>query len=51
MEQDREPRDKPTPLCSDNQQQRGQEYTVEKRQSSSISGARKTGELHVKELN
>ena len=32
MEQDREPRNKPTHLWSSNLLQRGQEYTMEKRQ-------------------
>ena len=48
MEQNREPRNKPTHLCSINLQQRRQEYTMEKR-ISSPSGGGKTGQLHVKE--
>ena len=44
MEQDRKPRNKTTSI---NLQQRRQEYTMEKRQL--ISGAGKTGQLHVKE--
>ena len=48
MEQDRELRNKPTYLWSINLQQRWQEYTMEKTVSS-ISGARKTAQLHVKE--
>ena len=51
MEQDRKPRDKPTHLWSTNLWQRRQGYTMEKRKVSSISGAGKTGQLHVKEWN
>ena len=47
MEQNREPRNKPTHLWSINLQQRRQEYTVEKRQVSSASGIGKAGQLHV----
>ena len=46
VEQDREPRDKPTHPWSINLWQRRQEYTIEKT-ASSISGAGKTGQLHV----
>ena len=50
MEKHREPRNKPTHLWSINLRQRRQEYTMEKRQLiSSISGAGKIGQLHVKE--
>ena len=48
MEQNREPRNKPTHLWSINLQQGRQEYTMGYRVSS-ISGAGKTGQLHVKE--
>ena len=48
MEQNREPRNKPTHLWSANLWQRRQEYTIEKRQSS-ISGAGKARQPHVKE--
>ena len=51
MEQDREPRNKPMHLWSINLRQRRPEYTMEKRQNSSISNAGKTGQLHVKERN
>ena len=46
MEQNREPRNKPTHLWSINLQQRRQEYTMEKRVSSA-SGVGKAGQLHV----
>ena len=49
MEQDRKPRNKSTHVWSINLRQRRQEYTMEKRQVSSISGAGKSGQLHVKE--
>ena len=42
MEQGRKPRDKP--ICSIYLQQRRQEKTV-----SSVNGAGKTGQLHIKE--
>ena len=48
MEQDRKPRNKATHLWSINLQQRRQEYMMEKIVSA-ISGAGKTGQLHVKE--
>ena len=48
MEQDRKPRDKPTHLWSTNMTKEGRIYNGEKRVSS-ISGAGKTGQLHVKE--
>ena len=48
MEQNRKPKDKPMHLWSPNLLQRGQEYTMEKRQTS-ISVAGKTGQLHVRE--
>ena len=48
MEQDRQSRKKLMHLWPMNLQQRKEEYTIEKRQSSK-SGAGKTGQLHVKE--
>ena len=48
IEQNREPRNKPTYLWSINLQQRRQGYTMGKRVSS-ISGAGKTAQLRVKE--
>ena len=52
MEQDRGPRNKPMHLESTNLGQRRQEYTMEEKKTlSSISGAKKTGQLHVKEWN
>ena len=45
MEQNKEPRNKPTHLWSINLQQKRQEYTIEK----SLFNARKTGQLHVRE--
>ena len=48
VEQNREPRNKLTHLWPINLQQRKQEYTMEKRQSS-ISGTGKTGQPHVKQ--
>ena len=51
MEQDREPRHKPTHLWVPYFLQRRQEYTMGKqytKTASSISGAGKTGLLHVK---
>ena len=50
MEQDRKPRGKATYLWSTNKWQRRQGYTMEERQSS-VSGAGKTGHVHVKEWN
>ena len=49
MEQNREPRNKPMDLWSINLKQRRKGYTMEKRQSLQVSGAGKTGQLHVKE--
>ena len=49
MEQNREPKNKPTHLCPMNLQQRRQEYTMGKKTVSSINGTGKTGQLHVKE--
>ena len=43
--------DKSMHLWSPNLWQRRQEYTMEKKTISSISGAGKTGQLHVKEWN
>ena len=51
MEQDRKPRDKPTHLWVAYFQQKRQDYTIEKKIVSSISGAGKMGQLHVKESN
>ena len=48
MEHDRKPRDKPMHLWSHNLCQRREEYTTEKTVSS-ISGAGKIGQLHVKQ--
>ena len=50
MEQDRKSRDKPMHLWSPNLWQSRQEYNGEKAVSS-ISGAEKTGQLHVKVWN
>ena len=50
MEQDRKPRDKPTPLWVPYFRQRRQEYTMGQREPGQ-SGAGKTGQLHVKECN
>ena len=47
MEQDREPRDKPTHLWSPIYDKVGKNIQWSK--DSSISGAGKTGQLHVKE--
>ena len=47
MEQDQNPRDKPTPLCS-SMRNEARIYNGEKTVSS-ITGAEKTGQLHVKE--
>ena len=47
MEQNRESRNKPMQLWSIDLRQRKQEYTIDKTVSS-ISGAGKTGQLHVK---
>ena len=49
VEQDRKPRNKPTHLRSINLQQKNQEYSMEKKIVSSVSGPGKTGQLHVKE--
>ena len=49
VEQDRKPRDKPMHLWSTNLWQRSQGHTMDKRPVSSISGAGKTGQLHVKD--
>ena len=48
MVQDRMPRAKSTHIWAPNLRQRRQEYTREKRQPLQISGAGKTGQLHVK---
>ena len=48
MEQDRKPRNKPMHLWVPYFWQRRQEYTMGQR-ASSINGAGKTGQLHVKE--
>ena len=48
MEQDRKPRDKPTHQWSTNLTEEARIYNGEKTVSS-ISGAGKTGQLHVKE--
>ena len=48
MEQDRKPRDKHTDLGSTNLTKEARIYNGEKT-ASSISGAGKTGQLHVKE--
>ena len=45
MEQDREPRNKPTHLQSIDLQQGRQEYTMGK--VSSVSGIGKVGQLHI----
>ena len=50
MEQDRKPRDKPTHIWSTNLTKEAKIYNGEKIVSS-ISGAGKTGQLHVKERN
>ena len=49
IEQNREPRNKPTHLWSINLQQRRQEYTMEKRQPLQQVVLGKTGQVHVKE--
>ena len=50
MEQNKELRNKPMHLRLINLQQRRQKYTMEKDSVvSSISGARKTGQLHIQE--
>ena len=51
MEQDRKPRNKPTYLWVPYFWQRRQEYLMGANIASSISGAGKTGQLHVKERN
>ena len=48
MGQDQKPRDKPTHLWPINLRQRRQDYTMKKRVSS-VSAAKKIGQLHVKE--
>ena len=50
MEQDRKPRDKPTHLWSTILTKEAKIYDGEKTVFS-VSGAAKTGQLHVKELN
>ena len=47
MEQNREPRDKPTHQWTINLPQRRQEYTMGKKTVSSASGVGKAGQLHV----
>ena len=49
MQQNTELRNKPTHLWSVKLQQRTQAYAKEKKIVSSISNAKKTGYLHVKE--
>ena len=49
MEQTRKPRNKPMHLWVPYFWKRLQEYTMGQRQASSINGAGKTGQLHVKE--
>ena len=49
--ENREPRNKPIHLQSIILWQRRQEYTMDKRQDSSITGSGKTGQLHTKEWN
>ena len=51
MEQDRKPRNKPMHLWVPYFWQRRQEYTMRAKTASSINGAGKTGQLHVKEWN
>ena len=51
LEQDRKPRDKPMHLRIPYFWQRRQEYTMGAKTASSINGAGKTGQLHVKEWN
>ena len=51
MEQGRKPRDKPTHLRASYLRQKRQDYTMEKKIVSSISGAGKMGQLRVKESN
>ena len=48
MEQDRDPRNKPTHLWSVNLPEEGREYTMAKKVSL-VSGSGKTEELHVKQ--
>ena len=50
MEQNREPRNKPTPIQLINLQQKAKIYSG-KKTTSSINGVQKTGQLHAKELN
>ena len=50
MEQNGEPRNKPTHLWTINLQQKRQEYTMEKRVSSA-SGVGKAGQPHIYQLN
>ena len=47
MEQNREPRNKPTDQWTINLPQRRQEYTMGKKTISSASGVGKAGQLHV----
>ena len=47
MEQNREPRDKPTHQWTINLPRRRQEYTMGKKIVSSASGVGKAGQLHV----
>ena len=51
MEQDRKSRNKPMHLWLPYFWQRRQEYTTGTKTASSINGAGKTGQLHVKEWN
>ena len=51
MEQDRKSRNKPMHLWVPYFSQRKQEYTMGAKTASSINGAGKTGQLHVKESN
>ena len=49
MEQNREPRNKPTRIWSNNIKQRSQEYTMGKEQVSSISGIGKISHMQKNE--
>ena len=51
IEQDRKLRNKPMNLSVPYFRQRKQEYTMGAKTASSINGAGKTGQLHVKERN
>ena len=51
MEQNREPRNKPTIIWSINLQKRRQEYAMEEETASSMSGVGKTRESLAKESN